>query len=65
MFRPSRSCRPPHLNIACAGRALPERCVPDGDLAAWLLAQNDAPARATTNGGPESRSRYVKSAGER
>ena len=43
MFRPSRSCRPPHLNIDLLRDELfRSGCVPDGDLAAWLLAQNDA-----------------------
>ena len=43
MFRPSRSCRPPHLNIDLLRDELfRSGCVPDGDLAAWLMTQNDA-----------------------
>jgi hypothetical protein len=42
MFRASRSCRPPHLNIDLLRDELFRSGAPDGDLTEWLLARNTA-----------------------
>ena len=40
MFRASRNCRPPHLNIDLLRDELFRSGAPDGDLTEWLLARN-------------------------